>query len=171
MSRKDIRASVFLATSIFLLVVSLTTGFLDRIIVPVGLSVFGILIFGSVLASMFHFRKYKRDHPFIPYAGQWSHILCKKCEESGAEYSIELNTGSAFEGWTKTGKYYRQFKRRYIASCSNGHSWIFDPIMQRNEWKPGPKKPVYKRNTKRVIEKSRQMRALIHRFFAESEAK
>lgn len=165
MTRSDIKSSSVLAIAILLLVVSLTTGFLDKIVVPIGLIVFGVLAFGVVLAAVFHFRKYRRDHPFIPYVGQWAHVLCKKCEQKSEIHSIEIFTGGAYEGWNKAGQYYRTFKRQYRVYCSNGHEWIYDPILEHNEWAPSERAPGHKRSLKKILELMKLERDAVHKTF------
>lgn len=133
MSTKDVRSALGLALLVVLLIVSLVTGFMDTIIVPTGLFVFGILAIGFSFWFVFSVRRYSENHPYIPYVGKLAHVLCPQCMRSDLDSRIEVEVGTAFEGWTRAGHYFRGFRREYTASCERGHKWTYDPFLERNE--------------------------------------
>jgi hypothetical protein len=167
MTKSYVKQAFWLAVLTTGLVLSLTTGFLDSIVFPIAIGAFALLSFGAGFAALVYFRKYREDHPFIPYAGQWAHVLCRECERVGRNYTISMTTGTAIEEW-RDGLYRRRFKRLYRASCSHGHAWTYDPILERNELDLNPRKPrVY--NLGSVIPKAlrdmllmRRQREMLH---------
>lgn len=168
MSKRDLKQAAWLALGLVLVVLSLTTGFLEAIVFPLAIGAFGILAFLTMIALTIYLRKYHADHPYIPYAGQWAHVLCRECEKRGSEYSIEMTTGTAVESW-RFGKYFRHFKREYRAHCSRGHEWTFDPILEMNEQDGKEKKPRYKEGARalaRRIGRMRSLRELVHKFYS-----
>ena len=154
-----------------LFVLSLTTGVLDAIVFPIAIVVFAFLAFGTAFAGIIYFRKYRDDHPYIPYAGQWAHVLCRECERHGSNYTITMTTGVAKETW-KFGRYSRYFERVFRARCSNGHEWTYDPILERNETDPKPRRFVDKAKAlARRVFRMRLMREAVHRMYANDTTK
>lgn len=170
MRKSDKRTALFLTIAIVVLVISLTTGFLDRIILPLGLLIFVPVAAGFMFALVFYSRRYMENHPYIPYVGRWAHVLCKECMKANIESSrIDVSVGYAFEGWTKAGRYFRGFKREYTAMCDRGHKWTFDPILERNIVEKEARRkrtPEEKAAAKqRSIERSRAVREMFHKTF------
>lgn len=164
MTKKDFRSAIGLTILVMGLILSLLTGFLDAIIVPVGLTLFGILCFITALGFVFYTRRYIEKHPYVPYAGRYAHVLCPECLRAGADnYSIEVRVGTAIEGWSVAGRYFRKFKREYQASCSRGHSWKYDPILETNSRKKSaPRAPRTEYSKQKAIKRMRGIRKLFH---------
>lgn len=159
MKKSDARSAFGLAVLIIGLVISLTTGFLEAIIVPVGLTIFGFLALGACYGFVFYLRSYTDNHPYIPYAGRWAHVLCKECMRHDLESRIEIQVGSAFEGWSRAGRYFRGFRREYRATCDRGHSWTFDPILERNVLDKKARQPRHKKSAKAKLFERMKMKA------------
>lgn len=172
MSRNDLLTVFFTALGIMFIVLSEidgTKGIIDHITVFIGIVVFGLLVFGCLFGFVFYARRYVEDHPYIPYAGKWAHVLCPECIRSGRDkYRIEMRVGVAIEGWSIAGMYFRKFKREYQASCSNGHSWKYDPILETNSRKKVSRAPRSEASRQKSIENMRMMRTAIHEQFTDT---
>lgn len=121
-----------------------------------------VMIIGKVRIWHFH-------HPYVPYVGESARVICPECSRRGLlhEYAIEMFTGGAYERWDRDGEYAREFKRTHICSCSNGHTWTYNPILRRNELPKRARTQTYSKDPVAVAEKIRAMRAVFHATFIE----
>lgn len=164
MTLKDILSAGALFIFFTVLVLITMTDWFDQVIVIGAIAVAALVVFGCILGAIFHFKKYRRNHPYIPYVGQWAHVTCRECDNHQKTYSIEVFTGGAYEGWNRAGQYYRGFKRLFACTCSNGHAWQYDPILERNEW-PHEDRQSFRRSTERNIERMRLERQAVHKLY------